>query len=324
MQSNVKNNAKQRTSGKLVGGITGREHLCLSPLFPIFRRRRYLFRRLLLGAVALVCSIPPPTLAAQGHGATVSAAPGTLIRWEVPGAKRCSMKGRSWAALEGTCYYPVDLLQKPALITIALWGSGHREFARISVEPYEYGTEEIDLPDIPQAHPSPEDLKRDSRDQALLSKVWKRKEGLAEFTLPLGAPARPLPAGKSFGVKRVFNGKPASQPHTGSDYATPVGTPVLAVADGTVVVAEDLFFEGNAVFIDHGDGLVSMCFHLSEIKVQAGQEVKKGQTLGRVGSTGRATGPHLFFGVRWHNARINPQFLLEDPGKIPAVNRVSP
>jgi murein DD-endopeptidase MepM/ murein hydrolase activator NlpD len=74
----------------------------------------------------------------------------------------------------------------------------------------------------------------------------------------------------------------------------------------------------------NGDGLVSMCFHLSEIKVQAGQEIKKGQTLGRVGSTGRATGPHLFFGVRWHDARINPQFLLEDPGKIPAVNRVSP
>jgi hypothetical protein len=278
-----------------------------------------LLRRLLLGAVALAFSIPPPALAAQGHGATVSAAPGTLVRWAAPGAKRCSMKRRSWAALEGTCYYPVDLLEKPALITIALWGSGHKEFARISVEPYDYGTEEIDLPDIPQANPSPEDLKRDSRDQALLSKVWKRKEGPAEFTLPLGAPARPLPAGKSFGVKRVFNGKPASQPHTGSDYATPVGTPVLAVADGTVVVAEDLFFEGNAVFIDHGDGLVSMCFHLSEIKVQAGQEVKKGQTLGRVGSTGRATGPHLFFGVRWHDARINPQFLLEDPRKIPAV-----
>ena len=278
-----------------------------------------LLRCLLLGAVALVFSIPPQASAAQGHGATISAAPGTLVRWAAPGAKRCSMKGRSWAALEGTCYYPVDLLQKPALITIALWGSGQREFARISVEPYDYGTEEIDLPDIPQANPSPEDLKRDSRDQALLSTVWKRKEGPAEFTLPLGAPARPLPAGKSFGVKRIFNGKPASHLHTGSDYATPVGTPVLAVADGTVVVAEDLFFEGNAVFIDHGDGLVSMCFHLSEIKVQAGQEVKKGQTLGRVGSTGRATGPHLFFGVRWHDARINPQFLLEDPRKIPAV-----
>jgi murein DD-endopeptidase MepM/ murein hydrolase activator NlpD len=116
-----------------------------------------------------------------------------------------------------------------------------------------------------------------------------------------------------------FNGKPASQLHTGSDHATPVGTPVLAVADGTVVVAEDLFFEGNAVFIDHGDGLISMSFHLSEIKVQAGQEVKKGHTPGRIGSTGRATGPHLFFGVRWHDARIDPKFLLEDPDKIPAV-----
>src|SRR5271157_1696509 len=107
-----------------------------------------LLRRLLLvlGAVALVFSIPPPALAAQGHGATVSAAPGTLVRWAAPGARRCSMKGRSWAALEGTCYYPVDLLQKPALITIALWGSGHREFARISWSPTSTGPRRSTFP----------------------------------------------------------------------------------------------------------------------------------------------------------------------------------
>ena len=110
----------------------------------------------------------------------------------------------------------------------------------------------------------------------------------------------------------------------GTDYPVPVGSPVLAVADGTVVTAKDMFFEGNAVFLNHGDGLISMCFHLSEIKVQVGQKVKKGDTLGRVGSTGRSTGPHLFFGIRWHDARINPKFLFEDPGKIPAVNRESP
>jgi murein DD-endopeptidase MepM/ murein hydrolase activator NlpD len=281
-------------------------------------------RCLLFGALALVCSILPPALAAQGHEATISAAPGTLVRWVATGTKRCSMKGRSWAALEETCYYPIDILQKPGLITIARWGTGQKEFARISVEPNEYGTEEITLPDIPQANPSPGDLQRDARDQVLLSKVWMSKEGPAKFTLPLGVPARPLPTGKSFGVKRVYNGKLASQPHMGNDYDTPVGTPVLAVADGTVVAAKDMFFEGNAVFIDHGDGLISMCFHLSEIKVQVGQEVKKGDTLGRVGSTGRATGPHLFFGIRWHDARINPQFLFGDPGKIPAVNKVSP
>jgi murein DD-endopeptidase MepM/ murein hydrolase activator NlpD len=230
------------------------------------------------------------------------------------------MQGRSWPALQETCYYPVDLLQKPGLITITRWGHGSSESAHISVEAFPYGTQEIELGDIPQANPSPQDLKRDAREGTLLSKVWKRKEEPAQFTLPLGTPTKPLPVGKAFGVKRVFNGKPAAQPHTGTDYAMPADTPVVAVADGRVVIAEDLFFPGNAVFIDHGNGLITMSFHLSEIKVKAGQQVKKGDTVGLVGTTGRSTGPHLFFGVRWHGARINPQFLLEDPAKIPAVD----
>jgi murein DD-endopeptidase MepM/ murein hydrolase activator NlpD len=279
----------------------------------------HLLRRLVFGALVLGCS---PTWGQQEHLATISAAPGTLVRWSAPGTTRCTMKGRSWAALQGTCYYPIDLEQPSASrISVSRSGSGHRTYARVTVEPLDYGTEEITLPDIPQANPSASDLKRDARDRAQLAKVWNRKEGPARFTLPLALPVRPLPKGKSFGVKRVFNGKPASQPHTGTDYATPVGSPVLAVADGTVVIAEDLFFEGNAVFIDHGDGLISMYFHLADIKVEPGQEVKKGHTLGRVGSTGRATGPHLFFGVRWHNARINPQFVLEDPSKIPTITQ---
>ena len=279
------------------------------------------YRCFLPAALALVCSMPCPALAAKGPGVTVSAAPGTLVRWSAPGTKRCGMNGRFWPALEETCYYPVDLLHKPGLIKITRWGHGPGESAHISVEPYPYETEEIDLGDIPQANPSSKDLKRDAHEQALLNKIWKRKEGPAEFTLPLGAPAHPLPEGKAFGAKRVFNGKSAAHPHTGADYATPADTPVLAVADGTVVIAQDLFFPGNAVFIDHGAGLISMSFHLSEIKVKAGQQVKKGETIGLVGTTGRSTGPHLFFGVRWHDARINPQFLLKDPAKIPAVGQ---
>src|SRR5262249_42466439 len=98
-------------------------------------------------------------------------------------------------------------------------------------------------------------------------------------------------------------------------------SPVLAVADGTVVIAEDLFYEGNAVFIDHGNGLISEYFHLADLKVEPAQEVKKGQTLGTVGSTGRATGPHLLFGIRWHNARIDPKFVLEAPSRIPSINQ---
>ena len=267
-----------------------------------------------------VCSFPYSAMAAQVHEATVSAAPGTLVRWSAPATKSCGMSGRHWPALKETCYYPVDLLHKPGLIKITRSGNGRSESAGISVEPYPYGTQEIDLGDIPQANPSPKDLMRNKRERELLNKVWQPKEGPAMFELPLGKPAKPLPEGKDFGVKRIFNGKPDAQPHTGADYLTPLGTPVLAVADGTVIVAADLLFPGKAVFIDHGDGLITMSFHLSEINVKAGQKVHKGNTIGLVGTTGRSTGPHLFFGVRWHGARIDPRFLFEDPAKIPAVS----
>lgn len=260
------------------------------------------------------------TWAAQEHLATISAAPGTLVRWQAPSTTRCGMNGRSWAALNDTCFYPIDLELKASRIQIVRSCAGHRHVARVNVVPFDYGTEEVTLPDIPQANPSAMDLRRDFRDRALLAKAWNRRDGPARFTLPLGAPARTMPEGKSFGVKRVYNGKLAAQPHTGTDYRIPVGTPILAVADGTVVMAKEMFFEGNAVFIDHGDGLISMYFHLADISVKAGQEVKRGHIIGRVGSTGRATGPHLFFGIRWHDARINPKFLLEAPREIPAVN----
>lgn len=247
--------------------------------------------------------------------------PGTLVRWTVPGTLRCSMQGRSWMALQGSCYYPLDLELAPGTqITISRGGLGPVVYGRIAIEKADFGTEDITLPDIPQANPSATDLKRVARDRVRLATIFNRKEGPPKFTLPLSPPAHPLPPEKSFGVKRLFNGKPDSQPHTGVDYATPIGSPVLAVADGSVAIEQEMFFEGNAVFIDHGNGLISMYFHLEHIDVKTGQEVKAGQILGRVGSTGRATGPHLFFGIRWHNARIDPRFLLEEPARIPSVN----
>ena len=274
-------------------------------------------------ASVLVCVLPSPSSAAEIKASTksaaLSAAPGTLVRWSVPATVRCRMSARSWAPLGDTCYFPIDLEQKPGVITVARQGQGKSETARIAIESRSYGTQEIELPDIAQANPSPADLQRNARERVLLAKVFNRKEGPARFALPLGKPANPLPVGKSFGVDRIFNGKPAAQPHMGGDYPVPASAPVLAVADGTVVLAQDLFYPGNAVFVDHGDGLVSMYFHLSDIHVQTGQEVRKGDRVGQVGTTGRSTGPHLFFGVRWHNARIDPRFVLEDPAKIPAL-----
>lgn len=270
-------------------------------------------------AVTACLNSVPLMAASPKQEAKIIAAPGSVLRWSAPGTRSCREGKRSWRPLGETCYFPIDILQRPGTITVMRVGAGRPESARVSVEAFDYGTEDVTLGDIPQRDPSAADMRRNAREGLLLAKIWHRKEGLAQFTLPLGPPARPMPPGKAFGVNRVFNGKPASQPHMGTDYAAGPGTPVLAVADGTVALAQDLFFPGGAVFVDHGDGLVTMSFHMSSIDVKSGQLVKKGEVLGKVGTTGRSTGPHLFFGVRWHDARIDPKFLLEDPAKIPAV-----
>lgn len=115
-----------------------------------------------------------------------------------------------------------------------------------------------------------------------------------------------------FGSRRVINGQPRS-PHSGEDIAAPRGTAVAAMNTGMVSLTIDHFFTGKGVILDHGVGLFSMYFHLAETSVKKGQLVKKGQTIGKVGSTGRATGPHLHWGVRLNGSRINPYSLTNLP-----------
>lgn len=108
-----------------------------------------------------------------------------------------------------------------------------------------------------------------------------------------------------FGMKRVLNGQPRNQ-HSGVDIKAPVGEKVFTVGDGKVILTGDFFYNGKSVFIDHGSGIYSMYFHLSEIAVETGDEVKRGATVGRVGSTGRSTGPHLHFGMKMRKAAVDP------------------
>ncbi|MCA9479450.1 MAG: M23 family metallopeptidase, partial [Nitrospira sp.] len=117
-----------------------------------------------------------------------------------------------------------------------------------------------------------------------------------------------------FGSRRIINGQPR-RPHSGEDIAAPKGTPVLAINSGTVSLAVDHFFSGKGVVLDHGLGVFSMYFHLSEINVQNGQPVQKGEAIGKVGASGRATGPHLHWGVRVNGSRVNPFALTTLPLK---------
>jgi murein DD-endopeptidase MepM/ murein hydrolase activator NlpD len=115
-----------------------------------------------------------------------------------------------------------------------------------------------------------------------------------------------------FGSVRVLNGQPRS-PHSGEDIGAPLGTEVVASNDGVVRLTVDHFFSGKGIFLDHGLGLYSMYFHLSEVLVRDGDLVKAGQVIGKVGATGRATGPHLHWGVKLNGARVNPYALLDLP-----------
>lgn len=129
-----------------------------------------------------------------------------------------------------------------------------------------------------------------------------------------------------FGSVRIMNGQPRN-PHNGEDIGAPLGTDVAATNDGIVRLTADHFFSGKGIFVDHGLGFYSMYFHLSEILVKDGDLVKAGQIIGKVGATGRATGPHLHWGVKLNGARVNPYALLDLPfknGSSPGNQVLSP
>jgi murein DD-endopeptidase MepM/ murein hydrolase activator NlpD len=157
--------------------------------------------------------------------------------------------------------------------------------------------------------PPKETLARIEEDQAEKKKVFS---STAPETLWSGRFEPPAEAEVSgvFGSARVFNGVKKSQ-HTGLDFRVTTGTPIVATNSGTVILARPLYFEGNCVMIDHGQGLLTMYLHLSEFKVKEGDVVQKGQTLGLSGGTGRATAPHLHFAVRWRGEYLDPRTLLE-------------
>jgi murein DD-endopeptidase MepM/ murein hydrolase activator NlpD len=142
----------------------------------------------------------------------------------------------------------------------------------------------------------------DRLDAVFKTTTWR--ESVGPFQAPVTATGR-----NTFGARSIFNGRPR-QPHGGVDFGSPIGTPVVAPAPAVVALAEDLYFTGRTVILDHGQGLYSVLAHLSSIAVAEGDSVERGAVVGEVGATGRVTGPHLHWGTRLQGARVDPLSLL--------------
>ena len=185
------------------------------------------------------------------------------------------------------------------------------ELFPLSIAKREWKIERVDgLPPSKVNPTSPETLARIKKEAALVRKARQGTSFQTAFMMQFIKPAEGRISGV-YGSQRILNGEP-KRPHFGLDIANKVGTPVIAPADGVVTLAEkDLFYSGGSVIIDHGYGISTTYIHLNSLAVEVGQEIKQGETIGGIGATGRATGPHLDWRLNWYNTRLDPQLLLK-------------
>jgi murein DD-endopeptidase MepM/ murein hydrolase activator NlpD len=215
---------------------------------------------------------------------------------------------KSWFALAGASLetkpgaYPIQLhAETPA-------GEAISFEKKIRVERQRYPRVLLKVPARYTA-PSAEEQRQIEQDKETKAEAFKTlspgREWKGSFAPPVNAEISDV-----FGVERVFNGSVQST-HQGLDFRVPSGTSIAAMNSGHIILARSLFFEGNCVVIDHGQGLLTLYLHLLKFLVNEGDDVKKGQAIGLSGGTGRATGPHLHLAVRWQGMYLNPQVLLK-------------
>jgi murein DD-endopeptidase MepM/ murein hydrolase activator NlpD len=192
---------------------------------------------------------------------------------------------------------------------------GSQQARTLAVAARDYQIERVDGLPPQTVTPDPEALERIRLEAAMVSSARARRDQRTDYADGFAWPASGRISGV-YGSQRVLNGEPR-RPHYGLDIAAPTGTPVHAPADGIITLAyDDMYFSGGTIVLDHGQGLSSSFLHLSRVLVEAGTTVRRGDVIAEVGSTGRASGPHLDWRMNWLNRRVDPQLLvgvLPDP-----------
>jgi murein DD-endopeptidase MepM/ murein hydrolase activator NlpD len=199
----------------------------------------------------------------------------------------------------------------PASVEIEARADGRSALRAVPIAPGDFDISRVD--GLPPATVTPSDpalLARIAREVELKTEAFASRLDAEHFKGGFDWPLGAFRITSRWGAQRVLNGTPA-RPHYGIDLAAPLGTVIRAPAAGRVVLAEpDLHFEGGLVLIDHGQGLITACLHQSRLDVRAGQDLRRGDPVGQVGMTGRATGPHLCWRLKWRNRNMDPSLLV--------------
>lgn len=213
----------------------------------------------------------------------------------------------SWLAVIGI---PLTAKPGPQHITLSNPSGMQTQTIAFNIVDKKYRTQELTVKNKRHVNPNQQDMTRIIGERKKINAALKYWSDTPVSSLILKTPVAGAQS-SSFGLRRIFNGQPR-RPHSGMDIAAVSGTPIAAPADGTVIDTGNYFFNGNTVFIDHGQGLVTMYCHLSSIDVKEGHHLKQGDILGKVGKTGRVTGAHLHWSVSLNNVRVDPALFLPE------------
>lgn len=212
---------------------------------------------------------------------------------------------KNWKAIVG-----IPLSEESGTHTLTVSIKGFATEYPFEVHNKEYKTQYLTIKNKRKVNPNKQDMSRITAEKEKITKAkshWSENDDIAlKFIKPTKGPYS-----SPFGLRRFFNNQPR-KPHSGLDIAAPKGTPIVAPADGIVINTGDYFFNGNTVFIDHGQGLITMYCHMDHIDIAKGTKVKTGDIIGKVGLTGRVTGAHLHWSVILNNTTVDPQLFLSE------------